>query len=95
MACQCRSTSKGTVCLGSRLDDYQVYKRSLLCATVISMARPLRIEFSGALYHITSRGDRREEIYEDDTDREAFLEILGQVIENWNWLCHAYCLMKT
>jgi REP element-mobilizing transposase RayT len=37
------------------------------------MARPLRIEFSGALYHITSRGDRREAIYEDDEDREVFL----------------------
>lgn len=57
------------------------------------MARPLRIEFSGALYHVTSRGDRREAIFEDDADRETFLEILGQVIEGWNWLCHAYCLM--
>ena len=38
------------------------------------MARPLRIEFAGTLYHLTSRGDRREAIYEDDEDREAFLE---------------------
>jgi REP-associated tyrosine transposase len=58
------------------------------------MARPIRIEFSGALYHVTSRGDRRESIYEDDTDRERFLEILGQVIEGSNWICHAYCLMS-
>jgi hypothetical protein len=38
------------------------------------MARPLRIEFAGALYHITSRGDRREDIYIDDGDRKLFLE---------------------
>ena len=45
------------------------------------MARPLRIEFNGALYHVTSRGDRREAIYEDDTDREHFLEVLAEVVE--------------
>jgi len=55
------------------------------------MARPIRIEFSGALYHVTSRGDRREDIYEDDIDREVFLDILGQVVDGWNWVCHAYC----
>jgi hypothetical protein len=43
------------------------------------MARPLRIEFAGALYHVTSRGDRREEIFLDSDDRESFLELLGQV----------------
>ena len=57
------------------------------------MARPLRIEFSGALYHITSRGDRREAIYEDDDDRELFLGTLSEVVERFNWLCHSYCLM--
>ncbi|EXJ13486.1 hypothetical protein D779_3651 [Imhoffiella purpurea] len=50
------------------------------------MARPLRIEFAGALYHITSRGDRREPIYEDDDDREAFLRVLAEVVERFNWL---------
>ena len=44
------------------------------------MARPLRIEFAGALYHITSRGDRREAIFEDDEDRERFLAGLGEVV---------------
>ena len=58
------------------------------------MARPLRIEFSGALYHVTSRGDRREAIYEDDKDRERFLEVLAEVVERFNWVCHAYCLMS-
>ena len=57
------------------------------------MARPLRIEFEGALYHVTSRGDRREAIYEDDDDRQQFLALLGQVVEQMNWLCYAYCLM--
>jgi REP element-mobilizing transposase RayT len=58
------------------------------------MARPLRIEFPGALYHVTVRGDRQERIYEDDQDRERFLEILGEVITRCNWVCHAYCLMN-
>ncbi|MCP4406430.1 MAG: transposase [Gammaproteobacteria bacterium] len=57
------------------------------------MARPLRIEFSNALYHVTSRGDRREPIYEDDEDRQRFVSILTEVIAQMNWLCHAYCLM--
>ena len=57
------------------------------------MARPLRIEFAGALYHVTSRGDRREAIFEDDDDRWAFLSILAEVVGRFNWACHAYCLM--
>ena len=58
------------------------------------MARPLRLEFPNALYHITSRGDRREAIYEDDEDRTIFLKILGKVVSDYNWLCHGYCLMS-
>jgi len=57
------------------------------------MTRPVRIEFAGALYHVTSRGDRGEAIYEDDADRVRFLEILGEVIATFNWACHAYCQM--
>lgn len=57
------------------------------------MARPVRLEFDGALYHVTARGDRREAIYEDDSDRERFLDVLGQVVGRFNWCCHAYCLM--
>jgi REP element-mobilizing transposase RayT/DNA-binding CsgD family transcriptional regulator len=57
------------------------------------MARPLRLEFSGALYHITSRGDRCEAIYEDEADRETFLSVLTKVCETYNWVTHAYCLM--
>lgn len=58
------------------------------------MARPLRLEFAGALYHVTSRGDRREDIFEDDKDRETFLAILGDICGDHNWVCHAYCLMS-
>ena len=57
------------------------------------MTRPVSIEFAGALQHVTSRGDRREAIYEDDADRTQFLEILGEVIATFNWACLAYCLM--
>ncbi len=57
------------------------------------MSRPLRLEFKNALYHITSRGDRRENIYEDDIDREKFLNIFASVIKQFNWVCFSYCLM--
>jgi len=57
------------------------------------MARPLRIEYAGALYHVTARGDRQEDIFMSDTDRTDFLDLLGQVVERFNWLVHAYCLM--
>ncbi len=56
------------------------------------MARPLRVELSGGVYHITSRGDRREHIYLSDVDRDAWLELLGHVCARFNWVCHAYCL---
>lgn len=57
------------------------------------MARPLRIEFAGALYHVTSRGDRQEDIYLTDNDRESFLKVLSEVCNRFNWVVHAYCLM--
>lgn len=57
------------------------------------MARPLRIEFPGALYHVTTRGDRRELIYDDDVDRQAFLEVMARVLERFDACVLAYCLM--
>lgn len=57
------------------------------------MARPLRIEYPGALYHVTARGNAREAIFKDDEDRKAFLAVLGKIVERYDWLCHAYCLM--
>lgn len=57
------------------------------------MARPLRLELAGGLYHVTSRGDGREDIYLSDDDRLAWLEALGQVCRRFNWVCHAWCQM--
>ena len=57
------------------------------------MARPLRIEFSGALYHVTSRGDGREAIYLNDEDRALFIEVLGEACEAYNFLIHSWCQM--
>lgn len=57
------------------------------------MARPLRVELAGALYHVTSRGDRREDIYLDDGDRLLWLDVLAQTCSRFNWVCHAWCQM--
>ena len=57
------------------------------------MARPLRIEFPGALYHIISRGNARAPIFLEDRDRHLLLDVLGDVVEESAWICHAYCLM--
>lgn len=57
------------------------------------MTRPLRVEIPGAIFHVTSRGNRREAIYEDDADRLEWLAILSKVCERYNWRVHAYCLM--
>jgi len=58
------------------------------------MARPLRLEFPGALYHVTARGNQRENIFEDNDDRRQFLLVLQEVCHRYNWICHAYCLMS-
>ena len=57
------------------------------------MARPLRIEYPDALYHVTTRGNRRSRIYQDDVDRISFLEIMESTVKRFGWVCHAYCLM--
>ena len=57
------------------------------------MTRPLRLEYPGGVYHVTSRGNARQRIYASDTDRQAFLGILSSVVNRSHWLCHAYCLM--
>jgi putative transposase len=49
------------------------------------MSRPLRLEFAGALYHLTARGDRREDIYADDADREAFLAVFAETCGRFHW----------
>jgi len=57
------------------------------------MARPLRIEFEGAHYHITSRGNARQDIFLNKVDRQHFLEYLVRCLDRYQWRCHAYCLM--
>lgn len=57
------------------------------------MARPLRIEFPGALYHVTARGNARQDIFLDDEDRQQFLAVLSRVVSRFHLLLHAYCLM--
>lgn len=58
------------------------------------MARPIRIEFSGASYHITSRGEGGGAVFSDDADRVQFLEVFAEVVARFGWICHAYCLMN-
>jgi REP-associated tyrosine transposase len=57
------------------------------------MARPLRIEYPGAVYHVTSRGNEKKPVFKDDTDRQNFLNTLQHVNKRYHWICHAYCLM--
>ena len=57
------------------------------------MARPLRIELAGGLYHVTSRGNGGNDIYFSDADREMWLVLLGAVCRRYHWRCHAWCQM--
>lgn len=57
------------------------------------MTRPLRLEFAGALYHVTSRGDRKTVIFRDDLDRARWMSILDLVCTRYNFLVHGYCQM--
>ncbi|MDQ5872392.1 MAG: transposase, partial [Acidobacteriota bacterium] len=57
------------------------------------MARPLRLEFPGALYHVMSRGNEKAPIFRDDVDRRSFLATLGTVIRAEGWLLHSFCLL--
>ena len=57
------------------------------------MSRPLRIEIAGGLYHVTSRGDAREDIFFVEADRLYWLGLLGDICRRYKWICHAYCQM--
>ena len=57
------------------------------------MARKLRVEYPGAIYHVMNRGDRREPIFRDDEDRQKFLATLGEACIKTGWQVHALCLM--
>jgi len=58
------------------------------------MPRQPRVEFPGAIYHLMSRGDRREDIFLDDVDRQEFLKTLAEACHKTGWQLHAYCLMR-
>jgi putative transposase len=58
------------------------------------MARKLRIQHPGAVYHLMNRGNRRESIFADDADRHEFLVTLAQVCQKADWRARAFCLMK-
>jgi putative transposase len=57
------------------------------------MPRPPRLAPAGGILHVTTRGNRRQEIFVDDTDRERFLVLFESAVTRFRWTCHAYCLM--
>ena len=69
-------------------------RRTRSSSVLFAMARKVRIEFPGAVYHVLDRGDRRETIFRDDRDREMFLAILGQACARTGWRVHAWVLMS-
>jgi len=58
------------------------------------MTRPLRLDFPGVLHHVTSRGDRREDIYLNNDDRRDWVDVLGNTCQRFNWVVHAFCQMS-
>ncbi|MCR4314555.1 MAG: transposase [Candidatus Uhrbacteria bacterium] len=58
------------------------------------MARPLRVQYPGALYHVISRGNAQQKIFLDDNDRRGFLKWLKDAVKTHNLIIHAYCLMS-
>jgi putative transposase len=58
------------------------------------VARKLRVQYPGAVYHVMNRGDHREPIFRSTKDREVFLQTLGQACEKTDWQIHAWCLMS-
>ena len=57
------------------------------------MARPIRVEYEGASYHVTARGNERKLIYRSDDDRKLFLRTLMQMVRVYGVVLEAYCLM--
>ena len=57
------------------------------------MARPIRVEYANAVYHVTALGNERKAIYRDDADRQRFLETIEETVERFGLAVHAFCLM--
>lgn len=66
----------------------------LAFAQSCAMPRKLRVQYEDAIYHIMSRGDRQEDIFLNDVDRQDFLKTLAEACQKTNWQVHAYCLMR-
>jgi REP element-mobilizing transposase RayT len=58
------------------------------------MPRPPRVQIAGGIYHVTARGNRKEDIFGDDSDRRLFLRLLELICARYGWRCHVYCLMN-
>src|SRR5260370_41551907 len=58
------------------------------------MPRQVRIQYPGAMYHVMSGGNRRQDIYLDDVDRQDFLKTLAEACQKSGWQIHAFCLMS-
>src|SRR5947199_10523576 len=58
------------------------------------MARKLRLQYPGAIYHVMNRGDRRDAIFADDDDRRLLLQTLGEACQKTDWEIHAWCWMS-
>ncbi len=58
------------------------------------MARRVRVQYPGAVYHVMNRGDHQERIFQDDDDRRQFLSTLAECCEKTGWQIHAFCLMS-
>jgi len=58
------------------------------------MSRPMWIEYPGAVYHLTARGNAKGNIFYEDGDKKYFLTTLADVVKRYNWICHSYCLMS-
>jgi REP element-mobilizing transposase RayT len=58
------------------------------------MPRKLQVEYPGAIYHVMSRGDQREDIFLNDVDRHDFIKTLAEACQKTDWQIHAFCLMR-
>jgi putative transposase len=61
----------------------------------VVMPRQLRLQYPGAMYHVMSRGNRREKSFLDDVDRQDFIKTLAEACQKTGWQGHAYCLCPT
>lgn len=80
----------------SNLGEYKDESgRYFLIYLVLSspMGRPLRLEFAGALYHVTALGERQEPIFLTDHGRRKFLNLLVKEVTQQGWRCYTYCLI--